>query len=119
MFSSELGKIKAKLKVEEKCTITSIICTIAKSASIQRVIPKAKDINALEIKSSELKDLIRSSCSDEETRSKLEFFVKFLAYHTKACINIKELDIEDFKALRQYVKATAGIVAKPRERNSK
>lgn len=93
-------------------TMASIFKKIADSKCLELVKPHSKEVNALGLKGDKVKDLIKNSCFEEEQYLKLTFFIKFLALHTKACVNIKDLDKESFIRLRSYVKATSGIEAK-------
>lgn len=93
-------------------TMASIFSKVAASKCLELVKPYSKEVNALEITGDKVKDMIRNACFEEEQYLKLTFFIKFLALHTKACVNIKDLDKESFIRLRSYVKVASGIAAK-------
>lgn len=123
MFGEDLSKIKkdmvakgvqnhAPLDSKGRPTMASIFKKIADSKCLELVKPHSKEVNALEITGDKVKDLIKNACFEEEQYLKLTFFIKFLALHTKACVNIKDLDKESFVRLRSYVKAASGIEAK-------
>ena len=123
MFGKELKEIKKSMKAKGaqnhvpldskgRPTMASIFKKVADSECLTLVKPFSKEVNALEITGEKVKELIRNACFEEEQYLKLSFFIKFLALHTKACVNIKDLDKESFIRLRSYVKAASGIKAK-------